>query len=86
MKTITDIIIVLLVFVDVAALSIGISIRRKVTRIVRDTAAEIETAVKTGIAEAVANFAQLARAVLTAQGKPTELVDQADRLLEDLRR
>jgi len=44
------------VFIDVAALTIGISIRRKVTHIVSETAKEIEGHVKNGIADAVSQL------------------------------
>lgn len=73
--------VILLALVDVAALSIGISIRRKVARIVAQTASEIEGHVRAGITEAVARFGALAGEILTAQGKG----DVADRILEELR-
>lgn len=78
---ILEVVVVLLALVDVAALTIGISIRRKVTRIVRHTAGEIEAAVKAGIADALSRFAVLAGELLRAQGKE----DVAERILEELR-
>lgn len=83
-QTLIDILVILLAFVDIAALIIGISIRRTVTKIVRDTAADIESAVKAGINDAVKRFTTLAKGVLTAQGKTTPLLDQADELLDKL--
>lgn len=79
---ILEIVVVLLALVDVAALTIGISIRRKVTRIVEDTAKEIEDQVRAGIHEAVGRFGMLAAEVFKAQGKE----DLGDRLLEELKR
>lgn len=77
---IMDVIVILLVFVDVAALTIGISIRRKVTRIVAETAGQIEEHVKAGIAEALGQLAKVAGELLRAQGKG----DVADRILEEI--
>lgn len=79
--SLTTIALILLGAVDVAALSIGISIRRKVTGIVTQTAANIEAAVKEGIAEAVANLGALAVQLMRsdrheAAEKVKELLDQ----------
>lgn len=54
----------LLLVVDVAALVIGLSIRRRVTRIVADTGAEIERQVRDGITEAVGSLTSIALAVI----------------------
>lgn len=69
---------VLLVVVDVAALIIGWSIRRTVTRIVTETASDMERAVQGGIADAVDKVATLA-AGLFAGGRPEpgQVIDAA---------
>lgn len=85
MQTLIDILVLLLAVVDIAALVIGISIRRTVTKIVRDTAADIETAVKAGIADAVRQFASLAKTILAGTGKETPLLDHADQLIDQLK-
>ncbi len=78
----TTIALILLGAVDVAALSIGISIRRKVTRIISQTAAEIETAVKEGIADAVRSIGVLA-AQLMGDVRP-ETASKVRELLDEL--
>lgn len=85
MQTVIDVLVVLLALVDIAALIIGISIRRTVTKIVRDTASDIEIAVKAGIADAVRQFASLAKTFLAGTGKETPLLDHADQLLDQLK-
>lgn len=83
----TTAIVVLLVAVDLTALAVGLSIRRKVTRIISETAADIETAVKGGIADAVGRIAQLAQALVAGDANPArrQLVDQAAELVDQLR-
>lgn len=73
--------VVLLALVDVAALSIGISIRRKVVRIIGDAAGEIEAAVKAGVDEALLRFGTLAADLFRALGRP----EAAEKVLEELR-
>lgn len=58
-----------LVVVDVVALAISVSIKRTVTRIVSETAADMGEAVQAGIADAVDKVATLA-AGLFAGGRP----------------
>ena len=77
----TAVALLLLGAVDVVALSIGISIRRRLTRIVGETAGSIEQHVKAGIAEAVSKIVTVAGELLRAQGRG----DVADRVLEELR-
>jgi len=80
-------VIIGLAFVDVAALSIGISIRHKVTRIVGQTAAEIEQSVKAGIAEAVERLVGLVSAVLASgTSQPGELTERLGDVLSELKR
>lgn len=82
------VIVVALVFVDVAALCIGISIRRKVTRIISETAANIEDAVKGGIADAVTRFVTMATELLAANGSQPAangLVERLTQVTEQLR-
>lgn len=81
-------VVIALVFIDVAALSIGISIRRKVTRIITKTATEIEVAVKAGIADAVAQFVTMATALLSARGDqpvPGGLLEKLEELTAGFR-
>lgn len=78
----TAIALVLLGVVDVVALSIGVSIRLRLTKIVGETAASIEAHVKAGIADAVGKIVNIAGELLRAQGKG----DVADRVLDELRR
>lgn len=65
----TTVIIWLLIAVDITALAIGISIRRTVTRIVNQTASDIETAVKAGIADAVGKIAGVAATIMGQLGQ-----------------
>lgn len=67
--TVDRVLLVLLALVDVAALTIGLSIRRKVTKIVGDTAGQIEAHVRAGIAEAVRTVAGIAVRIFQAQGR-----------------
>lgn len=78
---------VLLVVVDVAALIIGWSIRRTVSRIVSETADDIEHAVQTGIADAIDRLTQLAGALFAAgRPDPDAVIDAAREAADQLHR
>jgi hypothetical protein len=77
-------VVVVLVLVDVTALAIGISIRRTVTRIVSDTAHDIEVAVKAGIADAVGRFVAIATVVLGDRPGASEMLEHVPELLDEL--
>jgi hypothetical protein len=62
--------------VDVAALSIGISIRRRVTRIIGETAASIEDAVHQGIADAIGKLIEVATALMGSRPETAEALAQ----------
>jgi len=90
----TTIALVALGMVDVAALCIGLSIRRKVVGIITSTGASIEEAVKAGIAEAAAQLVGAIRGMLAAGASPVatgasldreELLARAEGLVAELR-
>jgi len=76
---------VLLVVVDVAALIIGWSIRRTVSRIVSETADDIERAVQTGIADAISRLTTLASQLFqTGRPEPSAVIDAAREAADQL--
>jgi Icc-related predicted phosphoesterase len=76
---------VLLVVVDVAALVIGWSIRRTVSRIVSETADDIEHAVQSGIADALDRLTTLASALFaTGKPDPSQVIEAARSAAEQL--
>jgi hypothetical protein len=72
--------VVLLAAVDVAALFIGLSIRRQVTTIVEGTGARIEAAVREGIDSALRQFGALA-AQLIGTSRP-DVAEKVKELVE----